>query len=159
MWLEPDEYPTKYVKDSIGSQRIMLTVIWNPFGFYIIDFLPENESFNSLYFIESILTPLKLKKSQIWTHSNNRKIYLHLDNSKIHNSNISLEKTIEFGIQRAPQPPYSPDIDELQERIDRCNWVFLHDGKWLRKIEFINCRRVIKGYPTLTFQQIIIRIK
>lgn len=176
MWLESDEYPTKYVKDSIGSEKIMLTVIWNPFGFHIIDFLPEGTSFNSSYFIEHILTPLESKKCQIWNQSHNRKLHLHLDNSRIHNSKISLKKTIEFGFKRTPQPPYSPDIapsdfflfgyvkgklrgciftsvDELQEKIleilhsidhkilksvfdewiDRCNWVFLHNGEYYHK--------------------------
>ena len=111
MWLEPDEYPYKYAKDTIGSKKVMLTVIWNPFGFYIIDFLPEGRSFDSSYFIENILIPLESKKSQIWIQSHNRKLYLHLDNSRIHNSKSSLKKTADLGFIRAPQPPYSPDID------------------------------------------------
>ena len=39
-----------------------------------------------------------------------QRIYLHLDNSRVHNSKCSKEKIESLGIFRAPQPAYSPDI-------------------------------------------------
>lgn len=88
----------------------MVTVIWGVYDIYLIDFLPENESFNSEYFIQNILIPISSEKTKIWSDSIRRKIWLHLDNSPIHNSKVSMEKTFELGFKRAPHPAFSPDI-------------------------------------------------
>ena len=39
-----------------------------------------------------------------------RLIWLHLDNSKLHNSEASMKKTIELKFKLGPQTTYSPDI-------------------------------------------------
>ena len=39
-----------------------------------------------------------------------KKIWLHLDNSKVHNSILTSQKYNVLGFKRTPQPPYSPDI-------------------------------------------------
>ena len=39
-----------------------------------------------------------------------RKIWLHLDNCRVHNSVESQKRTKEAGFKRTPHPPYSPDI-------------------------------------------------
>ena len=88
----------------------MITIIWGVHGIYLIDVLPEGTSFDSAYFIENIITPLSKMKHQIWHESNKRKIWLHLDNCKVHNSKISFQKTEAAGFKRTPHPPYSPDI-------------------------------------------------
>ena len=88
----------------------MVTVIWNITGFHVIDFLPQGASFNSTYFIDHILTPLFNIKENIWSEAGSRRMWLHLDNCKVHNSKLSSEKIEEYGFKRAPHPPYSPDI-------------------------------------------------
>ena len=47
-----------------------------------------------------------------WSFNGNgeRKIWLHLDNCKVHNSKKTSEAIEQFGFKRAPHPPYSPDI-------------------------------------------------
>ena len=39
-----------------------------------------------------------------------KKIWLHLDNSRVHNSKVTLSITEKYGFKRAPHPAYSPDI-------------------------------------------------
>lgn len=109
-WIFIDENAPIFDKNSIGAQKMMLTVIWNPNGFYVIDFLPQGTKYNSEYFINSILKQIFEKKSLIWKNARNRKIWLHLDNSRIHNSKATSQKVDELGFKRAPQPPFSPDI-------------------------------------------------
>lgn len=87
----------------------MVTVIWGIYNIYLINFLPDNESFNSEYFIQNILIPISSEKTKIWSDSIRRKI-LHLDNSPIHNSKVSMEIAFEFGFKKAPHPAFSPDI-------------------------------------------------
>lgn len=109
-WVFQDEEPPIYEKSHIGIQKVMATIIWNPHDFYVIDFLPQNMKYNSSYFIDNVLQPLSQKKTTIWSLSNKRKIWLNLDNAKIHNSAISMQKTVELGFKRPPHPPYSPDL-------------------------------------------------
>ena len=109
-WLDDGENPPECECGGIYSAKIMVTVIWGVYDIYLIDFLPENESFNSEYFIQNILIPISSEKTKIWSDSIRRKIWLHLDNSPIHNSKVSMEKTFELGFKRAPHPAFSPDI-------------------------------------------------
>lgn len=70
----------------------MVTIIWDVNGFFIVILLPEGCSYNSDYFIESILESLYSMKVQIWSETKKKKVMLHLDNSKIHNSKKSTQK-------------------------------------------------------------------
>ena len=91
-------------------KKVMVTIIWGVNGFYIVDFLHENESYNSSYFCEHILYKLYAMKDDIWPESDEKKIWLHLDNCRVHNSKVTLAKTEEYGFKRTPHPAYSPDI-------------------------------------------------
>lgn len=109
-WLNDDDERPEFNGSKIQIQKIMVTVIWGAHGVFLIDFLPENTSFNSSYFVEYVLSPLAQKKQEIWSQSNQRKIWLHLDNCLVHNSKISIENTEFYGFKRPPHPPYSPDV-------------------------------------------------
>ena len=107
--LEDDEAPV-FSKNKICIAKMMITVIWGVWGVYIVDELPEGMHLNSTYFVEHILFPLDKQKDQIWPGKGNHKIWLHLDNCKVHNSRytqVAMEKT---DFKRSPHPPYSPDI-------------------------------------------------
>lgn len=109
-WLPEDEDNPEYERSKIQLEKMMLTIIWNPYDFYIVDFLPEGTSFNSTYFIDNILNPLNEQRLNIWHESDQRNIILHLDNCRVHNSKVSMKKINELGFSRAPHPPYSPDL-------------------------------------------------
>ena len=49
-------------------------------------------------------------KGDIWSESDTKKNWLRLDNYRVHNSKVTLEKTEEYSFKRAPHPAYSPDI-------------------------------------------------
>lgn len=109
-WLRNEDEPPIMDGSKIQIKKIMVTVIWGVHGIYLIDVLPEGTSFDSTYFIEHIINPLSEMRPKIWKDSKRRKIWLHLDNCRVHNSKVSLEKTEAAGFKRAPHPPYSPDI-------------------------------------------------
>lgn len=110
VWLDEGESPPEQECGGIYTTKILVTIIWGVNGIYLVDFLPEDESFNTSYFIQNILIPIHSQKMNIWSESHRRKIWLHLDNSRVHNSIESMKKTAEFGFKRAPQPAFSPDI-------------------------------------------------
>jgi hypothetical protein len=41
IWLPHDELPPSFSKQTIASQKLMITVIWNPHGFHVIQSLPK----------------------------------------------------------------------------------------------------------------------
>ena len=47
-------------------KKVMVTIIWGVNGIYIVDFLPDGESYNSEYFVEHILNRLVKMKADIW---------------------------------------------------------------------------------------------
>ena len=107
--LEDDETPT-FPNTQIFTDKMMITVIWGVFGTYILDELPQGEHLNSKYFIEHILKPLESKEHEIWPRRGKQKIWLHLDNCRVHNSKET-QKEIENSVfQRTAHPPYSPDL-------------------------------------------------
>jgi histone-lysine N-methyltransferase SETMAR len=109
-WLYPEDEAPIMDGSTIGTIKFMVTVIWGVHGIYLVDILPEGESYNSRYFIEKILRPLADQKDFIWPTRGKRKIWLHLDNCKVHNSKVTQKEIISLGFKRTPHPPYSPDI-------------------------------------------------
>ena len=59
---------------TIQMKKVIVTIIWGVNGFYIGDFLQENELNNSSYFYEHILGRLYEMKGDIWSESDTKKI-------------------------------------------------------------------------------------
>ena len=100
----------EFEKDQITHQKFMITIIWGVWGFFVVDMLPNGMSYNSSYFISNILHVLGEQKQQIWPKSGKRKVWIHLDNCKVHNSKMTMEEIQKSQFKRAPHPAYSPDI-------------------------------------------------
>ena len=109
-WLEAIEDRPEEESGKIQVQKLMITVIWGVHGFYLVDFLERSRSYDSMYFISHILEPLHKKIDEILTPSIKRRLWLHLDNCRVHNSKKTSQKTEELGFTRTPHPHYSPDI-------------------------------------------------
>ena len=107
--LEGDENP---IGDGshINISKIMFTIIWGVWGFHIVNMAPNGTSYNSQYFIDNIIVPLNEKSNTIWPGRGRHKIWLHLDNCKVHNSRRTKTFISKSPYKRTPHPPYSPDI-------------------------------------------------
>ena len=76
-------------------------------------------------------------KPKIWGESDVKKIWLHLDNSRVHNSKVTLAITEKYGFKRAPHPAYSPDMSPsdfflfgyIKEKLKGCSLKSLDDLK------------------------------
>jgi hypothetical protein len=56
----PDEVSTK-ANQTIGTKKVMLTVIWGIDGFHIVDTMPPKEYFNTEDFLPQIMDLLPAK--------------------------------------------------------------------------------------------------
>jgi histone-lysine N-methyltransferase SETMAR len=88
----------------------MLTIFWSTRRPVVKDWLPTNASFNSTYFCEVIIPHLASTDFPDQTGQCKRRIYLHMDNVRHHNSRKSLQCVTDRKFKRMSHPPYSPDI-------------------------------------------------
>jgi transposase len=87
----------------------MVTIVWNPTGFYRIVALLKGMKFNADYYISHIVDSLaEWQRSQVggW----DCRLHVHADNVRIH----TVKKVTEFlagsGMKRAVRPPYPPHL-------------------------------------------------
>jgi hypothetical protein len=87
----------------------MLTMVWNPTGFYLINILSNGIKFNTSYYIADIFVPLlKWRKTQV--DGSDGKLIIPADPARRHRARVALEFLKHNGMKRAPRPPYSPDL-------------------------------------------------
>jgi hypothetical protein len=84
----------------------MLTIIWNPSGPHLIKVLEKGPKFNAGYHIVEILESLSQWRS-IEAASNDRKLLVHADNARLHNTKLSTQYFNGNRMKSAPYPPYS----------------------------------------------------
>jgi hypothetical protein len=56
IWLPHDEPPPSFLKQTIASQKLMITVVWNPHGIHVIQFLPKGIKWTGRYYSDDILS-------------------------------------------------------------------------------------------------------
>jgi hypothetical protein len=107
--LAKDEVATK-IKTDIPSKTFMLTVTWNPHGFYVIDRLSTFATINSTYYITTIPQPLHQVFSPQWRNLHGEQLIPHVDNDSVHRS-ATTESFIQIrDMVSVSHPLYSPDL-------------------------------------------------
>jgi hypothetical protein len=104
-----DDRPQK-VKQQIGTQNFMLTVIWGMDGFHLLDLMTEQHSYTTQYFLSHILESLLLALFPDGCKPHFHCLSLHLDNLRLHCSRASENFFAENSIMRVPHPPYCSDL-------------------------------------------------
>jgi histone-lysine N-methyltransferase SETMAR len=107
VWAPPGTSCSPIRKATIGKEKVMLTVFWSVSGFHVIYPTKWGEALNSELFIKHVLIELA---KQFHPDPESNKIYLHMDNSRVHTSAAATEAIGALGFARIPQPPYSPDL-------------------------------------------------
>ena len=107
MWQKNGLPPPTKERKTVGSMKLMISVIWSASGIKSIVMLPRGASFNKEFFVDVVLGDL-LKT--IHTERPKRgcsELRLHIDNARPHLVDSFLE---EIGLARMCHPPYSPDL-------------------------------------------------
>jgi hypothetical protein len=58
IWVQPDAEIPERGRHTVQSQKVMLTIVWNPGDFLLINILLKGFKFNASYDITQILDPL-----------------------------------------------------------------------------------------------------
>jgi hypothetical protein len=70
---------------------LMATIICNPYGFHVIDLLPDDAEFNTAYFLGKMVAPFQSGIFPAGRTKTKRKKLFHLDDRPIHRSKGSQE--------------------------------------------------------------------
>jgi len=146
-WLNRDQRPKSFPKQSLHTKKVMVTVWWSTAGVIHYSFLSKGQTITAdtyCHIIEEMHRKFALKQPALV----NRKgpILLH-DNARPHIAKKTLQKLKELCYEALPHPPYSPDLSPTDYHLFRDFGNFLKD-KVFRKREdaessfqdFINSR-------------------
>jgi histone-lysine N-methyltransferase SETMAR len=109
IWLHPDEKIPERERRMIQSEKVMLTIVWNPSGFHLINILPKEFKFNASFDITQILGLLS-DWCRIHVGRTNRKLLVHVDNARPRIATVTLQFIQLNSMRRVPYPQYSPDL-------------------------------------------------
>jgi hypothetical protein len=90
-------------------EKLMLMIVCNPRGLYLIKILGKSRKFNAGYYITEMSEPLSQWRS-IEAAGNKRKLLVHADNACPHIAKLSTQYFNEDRMNSAPHPPCSPDL-------------------------------------------------
>jgi hypothetical protein len=86
--VQTGQQPLEMVKHMIGGRKMMVTIVWNPQGFHLIEALLNGQKFNANYYIDRILQPLL----ECCSTGRGPCLIIHADNARPH----SARKTFKF---------------------------------------------------------------
>jgi hypothetical protein len=58
IWLPHDGLPLSFLKQTIANQKLMITVVWNPHGFHMIQSLSKGIKWTGRYGSNNILSQI-----------------------------------------------------------------------------------------------------
>ena len=98
--------PSKERK-TVGSMKLMISVIWTTSGMKSIVMLPRNQQFNRNFFVNVVLADLFKTIETQRPVKGTSELKFHLDNARPH---LVDDVLVGNGLERLPHPPYSPDL-------------------------------------------------
>jgi hypothetical protein len=90
----------------IEDRKMMITVVWNPQSFHLVDALPKGQKLNASYYIDIILQRVLESRSS----GPGPGLIIHADNARSHKALKTLRFCWENRLEMAQYPPYSPDL-------------------------------------------------
>jgi hypothetical protein len=88
---------------AITSPKTMLTVVWNPHGFHLVNVLPNGQKRMNQYSIDHIFSEIGALRDA----KDQRKLVIHADNSNPHVTKRAKQYLDENALRSAPHPPHS----------------------------------------------------
>jgi hypothetical protein len=87
----------------------MVTSVWNPSGFHVVNALPKWSKFKAQYYTNDMLVSVSDWRRLSW-RTQQGKLWLHADNARPHTAKVSTDYITRNGMKPAHHPPYSPDL-------------------------------------------------
>jgi hypothetical protein len=101
IWFAREEPVPDRERYIIQSQKIMITIIWNPNGFHVVTALPTGLKFNTGYYTREILQEIKNWREPQGV-CNARKLIVHADNVRSHTAKLSMDFLAANNMRKLP---------------------------------------------------------
>jgi hypothetical protein len=88
----------------------MPIMMWGADDFHVVNLMTSQETSNSQYFVDNILTHLLSKIFQQGRRRHVLRLHCHIDNCRVQFSKASEQFFTENEIVHVPHPLYSPDL-------------------------------------------------
>jgi hypothetical protein len=88
---------------------MILTVVWDPHGLHLIDFLRKSSKLNAGHYLSHILSPL-LEIFAPYQDGPRRHVLIHADNARLHRDKTVIQFLDHNSRRHVPHPLYSPDL-------------------------------------------------
>jgi histone-lysine N-methyltransferase SETMAR len=106
VWVQAGQQSPERVKQMTRDRKMMVTIVWNPQGFHLVDALPKGQKFKADYYIDRILQPLLESRSI----GRGPCFIIHADNARSYTARKTFKFRRENGLEMAPHRPYSQDL-------------------------------------------------
>jgi hypothetical protein len=109
IWLQPGKEIPERGRHMVQSEKVIITIVWNPGGLHLIKLLPKGLKFNASYDVTQILDPFSVwRGTQIGR--TNRKLIAHADNARPHTAKVVLDFMERSVMKKVPHSPHSPNL-------------------------------------------------
>jgi histone-lysine N-methyltransferase SETMAR len=109
IWLQSGEKVPERERHVIQSKELMLTIVWNPSGFHLLNVLLAGCKFNSNHYVTNIIGPIAGWR-RVQAGASRRKLIIHADNARPHVAKLTEQFQEHNSMKRGPHPAYSPDL-------------------------------------------------
>jgi hypothetical protein len=109
IWLQPDEEVSEMERYAVQSEKVMLTIVWNSVGFYLVDSLSRQAKLKMDHYVTNILSQFAIWR-EIQVRKTDRKLIIHSDDVRPHTARRTLEFLEQNRMKRALHLSYSPNL-------------------------------------------------
>jgi hypothetical protein len=109
IWLQCGEKVSERESHVIQSKKLILTIVWNPSGFHLINVLSAGCNFNPSHDVTNILGPIAGCR-RVQAGASRRRLIIHADNARPHVAKLAQQFQEHNSVKRAPHQAYSPDL-------------------------------------------------
>jgi hypothetical protein len=156
IWLRQGDKVSERERHTIQSKKLMLTIVWNPRAFHLIDVLAKGRKFNATYYVTEILSVISEWRSTD-AKGDERKLIICGDNARPHTAQLLPQFFEQNRMKAAPHPPYSPDLAPSDfppfDSIKGClaGLSFENSDELLERV-----RRVLRGIEKVTLRAVFL---
>jgi hypothetical protein len=109
MFADSRESVVPRIRQDISGQQTMITIFFTRARLLVLEALSKGTKFNQDLLIMRYFQDCTMKRRE-FTQTRLLSVSVDMDNSMCHNCHKVCEKLAKRSIERAPHPPYSPDL-------------------------------------------------
>ena len=110
LWMPEDAQAPRAQRPSHYGPKTMIVVFWNIHGPLVVEAIPKGKSATGEYFRDAVIAEICNSKAFEQAQEQEKDFFVHMDNAPIHKAETVTVEMDQFGLLRAPHPPYSPDL-------------------------------------------------